>query len=99
LAFIWLIPSTPSPQLRKSYLYHRGQRLIVMLEADRSDCMMSDMMDKYKVDYLQYLSSSGYIERARSWLDRSFLVSDRVWDEWSSGKVAGSCQDAIRQLE
>jgi hypothetical protein len=80
-------------------LYYREQRLMAMLTADRSDCMMNDLLNEFKISYLDYLSPTSYLEYGRDWLDGSFLVSDRVWDEWSSGQVAGSCLDAIRQLE
>jgi hypothetical protein len=57
-------------------------------------CIMTDLFEEFRLEYVYYLSPKVYWERIRDYLG-SHYVPKKTWTSWVAGEVDASCTRAI----
>jgi hypothetical protein len=78
-------------------LFYPELNVTVELSADHLSCNVPTMLQDFKVHEVTYFTEDGYLEGAAIFRGDPY-IRHRLWDDWVSGKIEGSCLDAIQAL-
>jgi hypothetical protein len=78
--------------------YFPDEKLIIVLTSNRTACSMRTIQNDFEVYQVHYLSETTYVDWTENYRHGTFYVPHQVWDDWMSGEVEGTCEEAIQAL-